>query len=109
MKMRNEIVSPLINQTSINTMRNMSFKVTFSYRIGKMTMGTPKRSKSVNNDDLKGGESSGGVQEGGGTSMGGGSQPQAPKGGQGQMPAGSPPAVPGAMPIGTPASAPKAM
>jgi hypothetical protein len=87
-KMRNELASPILTQSSVNTMRNMSFKVTFSYRIGKMTAGTPKRSKSVSNDDLKGGEGNGNAQESG-AQMGGG-QPQAPKGGQGQMPAAMP-------------------
>jgi hypothetical protein len=105
--MRSEVVSPLIDQTSINTMRNRSFKVTFSYRIGKVTTSMPKRSKSVNNDDLKGGESNSGGQEGSsGTSMGSGVQPQAPKGGQGGKPAGE---FPGTMPKGASVAAPKAI
>lgn len=83
-KMRSELASPILTQSSVNTMRNMSFKVTFSYRIGKMTMNT-RRSKSVTNDDLKGNEGGGNAQENG-AQMGGG-QPQAPRGTQGQMPA----------------------
>jgi hypothetical protein len=68
----------------------MSFKVNLSYRIGKMTSkDTSKRSKSVRNDDLKGGEGSG--QEEGGATKGGSSQSQAPKETQSQTPAGGAP------------------
>ena len=53
----------------------MNFKITFSYRIGKMTFDAPKkRKKSVENDDLKEG--------GGGGDMGGGADTQAQGGGQ---------------------------
>ncbi len=60
---RNEVNSTVIAQKSITTLRNLNFKINFSYRIGKMTFDTPKRKKSVNNDDLKdGGEGGGGAQ-----------------------------------------------
>lgn len=53
-KMRTELESPLLRQTSLNTRNNLSFRVTFTYRIGKMTMeDRPRRRRSINNDDLK--------------------------------------------------------
>ncbi len=54
---RNETITPTIIQNSTNAIRNMNFKVNFSYRIGKLSMdqGGPRRKKAVNNDDLKGG------------------------------------------------------
>ncbi|MFC0181223.1 outer membrane beta-barrel family protein [Pseudarcicella hirudinis] len=65
-KINNEINSKVIAQQSTTILRNMNFKVNFSYRIGKMTFDAPKRKKSVNNDDLKDGEGGGGQQQGGG-------------------------------------------
>ena len=54
---RNQTITPTIIQNSTNALRNMNFKVNFSYRIGKLSMdqGGPRRRKAVNNDDLKGG------------------------------------------------------
>lgn len=54
---RNETITPTIIQNSTSALRNMNFKVNFSYRIGKLSMdqGGPRKRKSVNNDDLKGG------------------------------------------------------
>lgn len=73
-KIRNEVVTPTITQNSVNELYNMSFKVTFTYRIGKMSFDQkPRRKKSVSNDDLKDG--------GGGDGMDGG---QGVQGGQGQ-------------------------
>jgi len=70
-KINNSIESSTISQTSTNTLRNMNFKINFSYRIGKMTFDAPKkRKKSVNNDDLKDGGGDGG--------NGGGGQQQQP-------------------------------
>ncbi len=84
-KVRNETKSPLVSQYSVNTMHNLSFKVTFSYRIGKMTMDAkPKRRKSINNDDLKDGEGGGGGGMDGGQGGGGGQQGGRPAQGQGQ-------------------------
>ena len=55
-RINNEIITPSIMQYSTNTMKNMNFKVNFSYRIGKMSMDQrPRRRRSVNNDDLKDG------------------------------------------------------
>jgi outer membrane receptor protein involved in Fe transport len=72
---RSELVSPVINQQSVNINQNLSFKINFNYRIGKMTFDAPKRRKSINNDDLKG--------EGGGEGGGDGMQ-QGGQGGRGQ-------------------------
>lgn len=57
---RNEVVTPTIMQNSTNRIQNMNFKINFTYRIGKMSLDqTPRRRKSINNDDLKEGESGG--------------------------------------------------
>lgn len=76
MKIKSETITPVIQQRSVNTMQNMNFKVSFSFRLGKMgTDSNPRRSrKSISSDDLK--EGSGGDM--GGTEMpatGGGSRP----------------------------------
>jgi outer membrane receptor protein involved in Fe transport len=56
MKMTSEINSPLIDQSSTMLMRNMNFKVNFSYRIGKLTTGqSRKKMKKIENNDLKDG------------------------------------------------------
>lgn len=55
-RINNEIITPSIMQYSTNSMKNMNFKVNFSYRIGKMSLDQrPRRRRSVNNDDLKDG------------------------------------------------------
>jgi hypothetical protein len=118
-KVRNELTSPILYQRSINEMRNMNFKVTFSYRIGKMSMDSQprRRKKSISNDDVKEGGESGGTenaapQGGGGAPQGGGQQPaqgqkpaqgQAPGQGQGQKP-GQPATTPGQQPAQQPAN-----
>ena len=69
---RNEQVSPILNQQSVSVITNLNFKVTFSYRIGKMSMEAPrKRKKSINNDDLKDEGGGDGGQQGGGAPTGG--------------------------------------
>ncbi|MDB5260912.1 MAG: TonB-dependent receptor [Adhaeribacter sp.] len=100
-KMKNELDSPLLSQRSTNVMNNLSFRATFSYRLGKITAEpTRRRKKSVNNDDMKGGGEGGAAQEAptgqqGGTAPAGGQgaapaqgQMQKPAGASGQMPAG---------------------
>ena len=63
-KIKNEIVTPTIVQNSTNIMRNMNFKINFSYRIGKLSVDQrQRRKKSVNNDDLKEGGNEGGGAE----------------------------------------------
>ncbi|GIL22471.1 MAG: TonB-dependent receptor [Bacteroidota bacterium] len=86
MKIRNSVVSNFqdgavtqsINQNSFTEMRNFSFRVNVSYRIGKMSFEQQRRrGRSVNNDDLKmggDGDGGGGMDNGGGNMMGGGNQ-----------------------------------
>lgn len=73
LKIKNETISRDVTQNSVNTMNNLSFRLTFSYRIGKMSMDQRPRRRSINNDDLKEG-GDGGMDSGGGAQMGGGSQ-----------------------------------
>ena len=70
-KMRTQIESPLVRQTRINTRDNMSVRLTFSYRIGKMSVEQrpARRRRTINNDDLKDGGGDGGMQMGGGEGM----------------------------------------
>ena len=73
---KSNIDSPTITQNSVTTLRNMNFKVTFSYRIGKISFTeTRKKKKSVNNDDMKDGGDGGGGQP---------AAPAAPAGGGGR-------------------------
>ncbi len=64
MKIKSETVTPTIQQSSVNTMQNMNFKVSFSFRFGKMGVDSnPRRKrKTISSDDLK---------DGGGSEMGG--------------------------------------
>ncbi|MCX8491943.1 MAG: TonB-dependent receptor [Cyclobacteriaceae bacterium] len=76
---RNEQNSPLLSQNIVNEITNLNFKVTFSYRIGKMSMDAPRRrKKSISNDDLKdeGGGGDGGQGGGGAPAGAGGGRPQ---------------------------------
>ena len=108
---RNQVNTPLLDQTSTNVLHNMSFKVNISYRIGKLTVAPPRGSKSINNDDLKsGGEGGGGggmdlgggTPGGGGAGGGGGARPAGAGGPPaGARPAGSYPAPAGTAPGGT--------
>jgi len=66
-KMKSEIVSQSITQHSTNIMRNMNFKINFSYRIGKMSVAPKRKKRSIQNEDLKDGD-------GGGAGMMGGAQ-----------------------------------
>jgi outer membrane receptor protein involved in Fe transport len=60
LRINNELITPTIMQQSTNTMRNMNFKINFSYRIGKLSVDGPRRKKrGVTNEDLKEGGSSG--------------------------------------------------
>ncbi len=79
---KNKLESPVLIQNSTNTMFNTSFRVNFSYRIGKMTMeNRPRRSRrGINNDDLKDGGDGGGDMGGGGQ-QGQGQAVTAPAGG----------------------------
>lgn len=76
MKIRNETITPTINQSSITVLNNFSFRVNVSYRIGKMSFEQQRRrSRSINNDDMKeGGGGDGGGMDNGGGNFGGGAQ-----------------------------------
>lgn len=66
-----ELKSPQFNQVSNIYMYNRGVRLTFSYKIGKMTVDAPKKkARSVNNDDVKSDGQGGGTQ-GGGTPGGG--------------------------------------
>ncbi len=83
LRIENSVKSPIISQNSTTELYSMNFKVTFSYRIGKMSFDAPRRrKKSINNDDLK---------DGGDT--GGGDAQAPPAGGGGGRPAMAPVAV----------------
>ncbi|GAB4012651.1 outer membrane beta-barrel family protein [Spirosoma migulaei] len=61
--------SPLFSQVNDVYLYNRGIRLTFTYKIGKMTMEAPrKKAKSVNNDDVK----SDGQTQSGGTTTGGG-------------------------------------
>lgn len=66
-----ELKSAQFNQVSNIYMYNRGVRLTFSYKIGKMTVDAPKKkARSVNNDDVKS-DGQGGGQQGGGTPGGG--------------------------------------
>lgn len=55
--MRTNLSTPLLTQVNTNHLYNSNVKLTFTYRIGKMTFEQQrKKGRSVNNDDVKGGE-----------------------------------------------------
>lgn len=100
-KMTNTLESPVLVQKGTNKIYNMNFRISFSYRFGKMGNQKPKRKlKTISNDDLKdggdGGGGDGGAPQGGGGAQGGGTPQPAPKSGgpaQQNKPASPPPAV----------------
>lgn len=74
---RAELSSPILTQSSQTSFYNAGVRLTFSYKLGKMSFDAPqKRQKSINNDDVKG--------EGGGDGNEQQAQPQqsAPAGGR---------------------------
>jgi outer membrane receptor protein involved in Fe transport len=106
---RNTLNSPVLDQQSVNVNQNLSFRINFSYRIGKLSFDAPqRRRKSINNDDLKdggGGDQGDGGQGGGGRPQvqpGGGGRPSGPGGPpNGQQPGqGKPNGKPGEKPVG---------
>jgi outer membrane receptor protein involved in Fe transport len=74
-KIRTSLESPVLTQRSTNTMYNSGVRVNFSYRIGKMSMENRprRRTRGINNDDLKEGDGGG---DGGMGQQGGGGQQQ---------------------------------
>lgn len=74
MKIRNSTETSTIVQNSVTVLNNFSFRINVSYRIGKMSFDQPRRrSRSINNDDLKDGGDGGG---GGMDNANGGGQQQ---------------------------------
>lgn len=73
-KMRTQLESPLLQQTRLNTRNMRGFRVTFSYRIGKMNVDQrpARRRRTINNDDLKGDGGGDGMQMGGEAPQGNG-------------------------------------
>ncbi len=71
-KIRSESNSPTFQQKSLSVLHNMGFRLTFSYRIGKMNVdgSRTRRRKTISNDDMKDGG------DGGGQGMDGGGQTQ---------------------------------
>lgn len=65
MKMRTTVNTPTFSQNSVNEMYNRGVRMTFSYKIGKMTFEQPnrRRKKSVSNDDVKGDGGGGNEQQ----------------------------------------------
>jgi hypothetical protein len=100
-KIKGELNSPLVQRNTLVELHNMSFRVNFSYRIGKMSMDAkPKRRKSISNDDLKDGGDGGGGADAGGQSAGGGGgmrQGAATQSAAATKPAITPPADPAAV------------
>jgi len=67
MKVKGAIETPTISQFNVTVLNNFSFRINFSYRIGKMSVDQPRRrSRSINNDDMKDGGGDGGMDNGGG-------------------------------------------
>ncbi len=62
---RSESSSPIFAQNSTTSMYNAGVRVNFSYKIGKLSFDQPQRKKgrSVENDDVKGGEGGGEQQQ----------------------------------------------
>ncbi|MCH7413643.1 TonB-dependent receptor [Belliella sp. R4-6] len=59
-QIRNELITPTIMQQSTVGLRNMNFKINFSYRIGKLSVeGSRRKKRGVTNDDMKEGGDSG--------------------------------------------------
>ncbi|EON76346.1 TonB-dependent receptor [Lunatimonas lonarensis] len=52
--MRNELITPTILQQSTVGLQNMSFKINFNYRLGKLSTDSRKKQRGVTNDDIKG-------------------------------------------------------
>ncbi|WP_420153404.1 TonB-dependent receptor domain-containing protein [Siphonobacter sp.] len=85
-RMKTELTSPQFTQVNNMYMYNRGVRLTFSYKIGKMSMQAPRRrTKSIQNDDVKdggGNDTGAGMQNGtSGQSSGGTPSGGAPAGG----------------------------
>jgi outer membrane receptor protein involved in Fe transport len=89
LKIRSTTETPILSQDNLRIMNNFNVRLTFSYRIGKMSMeNRPRRSRrSINNDDLKdggvdvadmGGNDAQRPTGGGGAAMNQGARPNMP-------------------------------
>ncbi|UHG89734.1 TonB-dependent receptor domain-containing protein [Spirosoma oryzicola] len=86
--MRSELSSPILTQNATTNFYNAGVKLTFSYKLGKMSFDAPRRSRrSINNDDVKEGDNGGGDNGGNG---GGQQQQSAPAGNGGGSRSGRP-------------------
>ncbi len=57
---RSELSSPILTQKSQTSFYNAGVRLTFTYKLGKMSFDAPqKRRKSIDNDDVKGGDGGG--------------------------------------------------
>lgn len=56
---RAELTSPILTQSSQTSFYNAGVRLTFSYKLGKMSFEDQKRRKSINNDDVKGNDNGG--------------------------------------------------
>ena len=103
-KMRSELITPSLTQTSVTQLYNRGIKLNLSYKFGKMGFEQKKKTKSVKNDDVKdggGGDAggdAGGAPQGGAQPQGQGARPQ--QGAPVARPQGAP-AQGGAQPQGT--------
>ncbi|MPR35834.1 TonB-dependent receptor domain-containing protein [Salmonirosea aquatica] len=55
MKMKSTLTSPIFNQVMVNNIYNQNIKLTFSYKVGKMSLVAKKKTRGVKNDDVMGG------------------------------------------------------
>ena len=57
---RSELASPILTQSTMTSFYNAGVRLTFSYKLGKMSFDAPqRRRKSINNDDVIGGDGGG--------------------------------------------------
>ncbi|GAB3786000.1 outer membrane beta-barrel family protein [Spirosoma horti] len=75
--MRTTLNSPLLSQINVTHLYNQNLKVTFTYRIGKMSFDAPRRKgRSVSNDDVKGEGDGGGQPQAAPAAAPGGGRPK---------------------------------
>jgi outer membrane receptor protein involved in Fe transport len=55
MKIKSTLTSPVFNQVMVNNIYNQNIKLTFSYKVGKMSLVAKKKTRGVKNDDVMGG------------------------------------------------------
>ncbi|MFD2573845.1 TonB-dependent receptor domain-containing protein [Spirosoma soli] len=87
---RAELSSPILLQNSMTSYYNAGVRLTFSYKIGKLSFDAPqKRRKSIENDDLKGdggGDNNNGQQQQAAPTTGGNGNGGGSRGGRGGRP-----------------------